>query len=709
MKSILVIVFTALLSIVICGQDFNGTIFKRIANTNSVRPQSNSSTYVSIFSMQQKSLGKSQTFQTRINSQQNDDVLNYRVEPPSRFYAPPKINYSVCEQLSFKPYSTPRPNSQQYSSTCIPQSFRSSTSYNHQLNQHSSTFLPLNIPKSSTHLPLQPPLFSSKNVRVLPDRAVSRFGKTLIEKIGYGDIQGYKGEGSVDEIQTSKQLAGYTGVNEDILLGYSYHIPNAKLIAEPKILFGSSTSNQFSEKNSGRSLQASEFSRSSKKLSQLSGPSGSSELSELLKPSRPLRVSGSARIPETKSISSTGIGPSIRSSIITRAFSPTIQNGETQTDDDFNHPPHIHSINVECNKTMMTINIEFNRVFDGIIYTKGYYSNPKCIYVKQNSGSARYSFTVNLDSCGTQFFNDFVGPTGQAYLENVLVLQNEPSIQEVWDTVRRVQCLWEGNINQTLRMNLSVDMLNQEIITFNGDTVITKLDIQIGRGPFAPTANGLIKIGETMTLVISVEGDPDFDLQVRNCSARDEISTNMLQLTDERGCTLKPKLFGAFQKTKDTANTGAFIIAYAFFRAFKFPDVLGLLIECNVELCKTNCEPCPEANQQIEPGRRRRSLMYAPPSNNLTNSVLLSDVVHVGRRFKVIMVDDLNTATNQILDSMEETAVEAMAKAKKVCMNNNRFYIIFSYTLRTLFIVILNAVVLYIKLQRIRKSKFIDS
>lgn len=94
---------------------------------------------------------------------------------------------------------------------------------------------------------------------------------------------------------------------------------------------------------------------------------------------------------------------------------------------------------------MMTINVEFNRVFDGIIYSKvsaeqnllrqksstininiqfqGYYSNPECIYVKQNSGSTRYSFTVNLDSCGTQFINDFTGPAGQAYLENVLVLQ----------------------------------------------------------------------------------------------------------------------------------------------------------------------------------------------------------------------------------------------------------------------------------------------
>jgi len=49
--------------------------------------------------------------------------------------------------------------------------------------------------------------------------------------------------------------------------------------------------------------------------------------------------------------------------------------------------------------------------------------NPECTYVKQNSGSTTYSFTVNLESCGTQFINDFEGEAGQAYLENVLVLQ----------------------------------------------------------------------------------------------------------------------------------------------------------------------------------------------------------------------------------------------------------------------------------------------
>ncbi|XP_015187072.1 PREDICTED: uncharacterized protein LOC107072021 [Polistes dominula] len=385
----------------------------------------------------------------------------------------------------------------------------------------------------------------------------------------------------------------------------------------------------------------------------------------------------------------------------------------TEADDDLKHPPHIHNISVECGKTMMTINIEFNRAFDGVIYSKGFFMNPDCRYVEQNSGKTEYSFTVSLDSCGTQFINDFEGEAGQAYLENVLVLQNEPGIQEVWDTVRRVRCLWEGNINKALSVNLSVDMLNQEIVTFSGDTAVAKLDIQIGKGPFAPIADGLVKIGETMTLVVTLEGDPAFDLQVRDCVARDESSTNVLQLTDERGCILKPKLFGAFQKTNDTGNTGASIIAYAFFQAFKFPDVMDLFIECNVELCKTDCQACPESNQQIEPGRRRRSVTTYAPSN-MSMAPLLTDPVRVGRGFKVIMLDDLSAVSNQILDnnidlSSAPFAKEVTKEEENICMSNNGFYAAFSLMLGTLILMTVSAATLHIKLQRIYRSKSIDT
>ncbi|KAJ8870511.1 hypothetical protein PR048_029534 [Dryococelus australis] len=318
-------------------------------------------------------------------------------------------------------------------------------------------------------------------------------------------------------------------------------------------------------------------------------------------------------------------------------------------EDSGNHPPHIHAIDVQCAKDQMTIDIEFNTAFNGVIYSKGFYSQSACRYVQPDSGQTKYSFTVSLNSCGTQFIEKFK-EEGQAYLENVLVLQNEPGIQEVWDTVRRVRCLWEGKLNQALTVAVSVGMLNEEAVTFSGDTAVARLDIKSGRGAFGETASGLVKIGQPMTLVVSVEGDAGFDIQVRDCVARDSASANVVQLTDERGCVLKKKLFGAFQKTKDTKSSQTSVIAFAYFQAFKFPDIMDLSIECNVELCKTDCEICPEPNQSLDPVARRRRDIGAEGNQTLGDPVKLIRVI------RVITPDDIDNnslATIVALDSAQ--------------------------------------------------------
>lgn len=327
--------------------------------------------------------------------------------------------------------------------------------------------------------------------------------------------------------------------------------------------------------------------------------------------------------------------------------------GSTPSEEDLKHPPHVHSIDVECAKDMMTINIEFNRIFDGIIYSKGFFVNSECRYVNENSGQKKYTFTVKLDSCGTQFVNGF-DTENQSYLENVLVLQNEIGIQEVWDSVRSVRCLWEGSLKKSLTVSLSVGMLSEEIVTFSGDTAVARLDIQRGEGPFAPSANGLVPIGEKMTLVISVSGDPGFDIQVKDCKALDVSGDLQYRLTDEDGCVLRPKLFGAFQKTRDTGNTDASIIAYAFFNAFKFPDLMDLMIECNVELCKTDCDVCPNPDQKIQPGKRRRRAIY---------NETLGEPVKVGKLLRVLLPQDLS----------EGEAIIEVKERKELCMSITSF------------------------------------
>lgn len=38
--------------------------------------------------------------------------------------------------------------------------------------------------------------------------------------------------------------------------------------------------------------------------------------------------------------------------------------------DDALHPPHIHQMNVQCSKDSMTIDVEFNKPYDGVVYSK---------------------------------------------------------------------------------------------------------------------------------------------------------------------------------------------------------------------------------------------------------------------------------------------------------------------------------------------------
>lgn len=132
-----------------------------------VRPQSDSNTYLSTSNMQQ-SLEKSQIFQT--NSQQNG-IRSCHNKQPSLPHTSSKIGYSTRAQSSSLPYSTSRSSNQQYLSMCKPQDFKGPTSYNPQFS-HSSVFLPLNIRESS-----KLPLFPSTSSRFL--RSVSRTGKQL--------------------------------------------------------------------------------------------------------------------------------------------------------------------------------------------------------------------------------------------------------------------------------------------------------------------------------------------------------------------------------------------------------------------------------------------------------------------------------------------------------------------------------------------------
>ncbi|XP_068239832.1 uncharacterized protein [Palaemon carinicauda] len=324
------------------------------------------------------------------------------------------------------------------------------------------------------------------------------------------------------------------------------------------------------------------------------------------------------------------------------------------------------SLDVACQRDQMTVRFVFDGIFNGLMYAKGFYDNQLCNYVPYGTGGQQFEFVVRAGSCGTQFVEV---PGTQPYLENIIVIQNEPGIQEVWDTARGVRCVFdtarEGSSSQRVSAALNVAMLDQKVVTFAADTKgSASLDVQVGRGPFAPSASGMVKIGELMTMVVAVEGPANVDVFVRECVAHDGTKRDPYQLTDQNGCVLgnKKKVLGSWQKTRETGSTQIPVVAYAHFQAFKFPDKTDVYIECEVDLCSNACPVCPEDGGA---GRKRRALPVEKENTPAKIGTLEEAADEVESRLHGASSSDYpSSSRNSISDSMAKNRSSAEAAVK---------------------------------------------
>ena len=70
-------------------------------------------------------------------------------------------------------------------------------------------------------------------------------------------------------------------------------------------------------------------------------------------------------------------------------------------------------------------------------------------------------------------------------------------------------------------------------------------------------------------------------MRVKSCEASDGGASRPIDLSDENGCVLRPKMFSKFMKMRST-DARATVVTYAFFHAFKFPDSMAVHIRCKV-------------------------------------------------------------------------------------------------------------------------------
>lgn len=152
-------------------------------------------------------------------------------------------------------------------------------------------------------------------------------------------------------------------------------------------------------------------------------------------------------------------------------------------------------------------------------------------------------------------------------------------------------------------------MLHAVTANFLGDNLQCWMQIQVGKGPWASEVSGIVKIGQTMTMVLAIKDDENkFDMLVRNCVAHDG-KRAPIQLVDQHGCVVRPKIMSKFQKIKNFGPSAS-VVSFAYFQAFKFPDSMNVHFQCVIQVCRYNC---PEPKCGHNGGHAGIGNEYGPP------------------------------------------------------------------------------------------------
>ena len=183
-------------------------------------------------------------------------------------------------------------------------------------------------------------------------------------------------------------------------------------------------------------------------------------------------------------------------------------------------------------------------------------------------------------------------------IENTIIIQADPMVQDSWDSARKITCDWQSKLEKMVTFSPIpvADLQGVAEIKFagSGDNVKTRMEIQFGRGPFAPPLEGLTKIGDELSVVVYVQdGGAGYDILIKNCYAYDSNNfkrANKIRLLNDHGCLYRPHQMEYFKRTFDVRSTGADIIAYARMNAFKFPDKMDVYLSCELEMCKGGCD-----------------------------------------------------------------------------------------------------------------------
>merc|ERR1719333_1277334 len=274
---------------------------------------------------------------------------------------------------------------------------------------------------------------------------------------------------------------------------------------------------------------------------------------------------------------------------------------EEQTEEEKDSHDIVLDVGVLCNSEDITLTLTVTTdFFNGMIYPKGLSKNSTCMteYIQQEG---LITYVLPLRSCNTMS-TDVVD--GIEYFNTVVV---QPHRKLVTNQGRgyHVRCRYQTQ-EKTLTNDFNVSALGTTPLTATAAMPASSMRIFFGEASEGLVAEN-VKIGDPLSLVISIDDQDIYGMHVTQCLVRDGLGWSEQGLINEEGCPQDYEIMGELEYSSSKTT------ALVKFQAHKFPYTSSVYYQCNVKLCIKHAGGCDQVPPICENGinlvRKKRQVV----------------------------------------------------------------------------------------------------
>ncbi|XP_067003915.1 cuticlin-3 isoform X2 [Anabrus simplex] len=361
---------------------------------------------------------------------------------------------------------------------------------------------------------------------------------------------------------------------------------------------------------------------------------------------------------------------------------PTIRSAQLPSN---NSPEVAPDVRIDCSSNDIVVAIDTKSgVFNGMIYPKGLSKNSTCMseFLHQRS-PVRYR--LPLRSCNTMSTD--LDDGGVEYFNTIVV---QPHLKLVTNQGRgfHIRCRYQTR-DKTISNNMNISMMEATPLNALAPMPGCTMKIFYGDPQLHEVAEN-VKIGDPLTLVVSIDDQETFGLRVTDCLVRDGLGWGEQRLVNEEGCPVDKEIMGQFHYTNSKTT------ASVHFQAHKFPYTASVYYQCNVRLCVKaggGCDDLPPSCGSNEVARRRRDA----DGNNKDGTPATTIEVYSGLY--------VNEATDAKVDSTDDVAKEKTPEdPNSFCISQRYFAIGIAIAGLILMLAVIVTILILLALRRRRKD-----